>query len=566
MFVTRALASHLSLGKPGLALLALTTLGAGTASAQQPGAPGDGLSRFTVIVRGVRIGTENVDVSRTPTGVKITSVGQLAPPLDLVTSKFEMLYGIDGHPMRLTIEGQLRGLPLSLQTSFGVTTAITDLVQGANKGTVTHEVSPRTIVLPRNFFGAYEALTARLVNLKQGARVSVYQVPEGEVIASVDAVTNRRIVTPAGSFELKQYDLSVVTGGGTGRLQVWADANGRLARIVLPAAYLVVMRDDLSSVMAREESIRNPGDEDVFIGASGFNLGATVTKPAGAAERMPAAVLIGGPGSQDRDELTYGIPKFGQIAGEMAAAGYFVVRYDKRGVGQSGGRPEHAGLVEYAADVTAIVTWLRKRRDIDPDRIVLIGYEEGAAVALTAAGKDSKISGVVLVAAAGTTGREFTLEQQRLSLIRLKEPDANRQTKAALQHRIIEAVLTGKGWEAIPEDLRYQADTPWFKSWLLFDPTLAINKLKQPILVLHGAIDRETPAAHANRLETAGLARKNVAAARTRKAVIPGVNHLLAAAETGEIDEYDLLPAKTVAAPVGAALVEWLKAHAGFPK
>ena len=84
-------------------------------------------------------------VSRTATGVKITSVGQLAPPLDLVTSKFEMLYGIDGHPMRLTIEGQLRGLPLSLQTSFGVTTAITDLVQGASKGTVTHEVSPRTI-------------------------------------------------------------------------------------------------------------------------------------------------------------------------------------------------------------------------------------------------------------------------------------------------------------------------------------------------------------------------------------------------------------------------------------
>jgi pimeloyl-ACP methyl ester carboxylesterase len=549
-----------------VALLGLITLGAGAASAQQPGAPGDGLSRFTVIVRGVRIGTESVDVTRTATGVKITSVGQLAPPLDLVTSKFEMLYGIDGHPMRLTIEGQLRGLPLSLQTSFGVTTAITDLVQGANKGTVTHEVSPRTIVLPRNFFGAYEALTARLVNLAQGARVTVYQVPEGEVIASIDSITNRRIVTPAGSFELKQYDLSVVTGGGTGRLQVWADANGRLARIVLPAAYLVVMRDDLSSVMAREESIRNPGDEDVFIGAAGFNLAATVTKPAGATGRMPAVVLIGGPGSQDRDELTYGIPKFGLLAGEAATAGFFVVRYDKRGVGQSGGRPEHAGLAEYAADVTAIVAWLRKRKDIDPDRIVLLGYEEGAAVALMAAGKDSKISGVALVAAAGTTGREFTLEQQRLSLLRLKEPDANRQTKTALQHRIIEAVLTGKGWETIPEDLRYQADTPWFKSWLLFDPAVAINKLKQPILIIHGAIDRETPAAHANRLETAGQARNGVATARTRKAVIPGVNHLLATAETGEIDEYDLLPAKTVAPPVGAAFVEWLKAHAGFPK
>jgi hypothetical protein len=348
-------------------------------------------------------------------------------------------------------------------------------------------------------------------------------------------------------------------------VQVWADTNGRLARIVMPAAYLVVMRDDLSSVMAREESIRNPGDEDVFIGAAGFNLGATVTRPA-ATTRAPAVILIGGPGSQDRDELTYGIPKFGLIAGELAKAGYFAVRYDKRGVGQSGGRPEHAGMAEYAADVTAIVTWLRKRKDIDPDRIVLLGYAEGAAVALTAAGKDGRISGVALVAAAGTTGREFTLEQQRLTLIRLKEPDANRQTKTALQHRIIEAVLTGKGWDMIPEDLRYQADTPWFKSWLLFDPTAAINKLKQPLLVLHGTLDRETPVAHADRLEAAGQARRNVAAARTRKAVLAGVNHLLATAETGEVDEYDLLPAKTIAPALSAALVEWLKAHAGFPK
>jgi pimeloyl-ACP methyl ester carboxylesterase len=568
MSVTRAPASHLSPGKWAVVLLALTTLGAGATPAQtaQAGAPGDGLSRFTVIIRGVRIGTESVDVSRTLNGIKISSVGQLAPPVDLVTSKFEMLYGVDGHPQKLTIEGQLRGLPLTLNTSFGVTTAISDLVQGAQKGTVTHEVSPRAIVLPRNFFGAYEALAARLVTLAEGARIAVYAVPEGEIIASIDGITNRRIVTPEGSFELKQYDLSVVTGSGTGRVQVWADANGRLARIVLPAASLVVMRDDLSSVMAREESIRNAGDEDVFIGAAGFNLGATVTKPSGAPGRTPAVVLVGGPGSQDRDELSYGVPKFGLIAGELAAAGHFVVRYDKRGVGQSGGRPEHAGLAEYAADVTAIVTWLRKRKDIDPDRIVLLGYAEGAAVALTAAGRDSKISGVALVAAAGSTGREITLEQQRLSLIRLKEPEASRQAKTGMQIRIIEAVLTGKGWEAIPEDLRHQADTPWFKSWLLFDPAAAINKLKQPILIVHGALDREIPAAHADRLEAAGQARRNVAAARTRKVVIPGVNHLLTAAETGEVEEYDLLGARTLAPPVGAAIVEWLKAHAGFPR
>ena len=514
----------------------------------------------------MRIGTESVDVARTPNGIRISSVGHLAPPIDLVTTRFEMLYGADGHPQRLTVEGQLRGIPLTLSTSFGVTTAISDVVQGGQKGTVTHEVSPRTIVLPRNFFGSYEALASRLVTLAAGGRVSVYAVPDGEVTAVIDAVTNRRIVTPAASFELKQYDLSVVTAGGTARVQVWADANGRLARVVLPAASVVVMRDDLSSVMAREEAIRNPGDEDVFIGAAGFNLAATVTKPAGPAARMPAVVLIGGPGSQDRAEALYGIPKFGLLAGELAKAGFFVVRYDKRGVGQSGGRPEHAGIVEYAADVTSIVAWLRKRKDINPDQIVLAGYTEGGAVALTAAGRDSKISGVALIAAPGSTGREVTLEQQRLSLIRLKEPEAARQAKIGMQNRIIEAVLTGKGWETIPEDLRYQADTPWFKSWLLFDPAAAIGKLKQPIVIVHGALDREIPPAHADKLETAGQARRNVSSERTRKAVVPGVNHLLTAAETGEIEEYDLLGAKTLSPQAISALVDWLKAHAGLPK
>ena len=373
----------------------------------------------------------------------------------------------------------------------------------------------------------------------------------------VDSVTNRRIVTPAGSFELKQFDLSVVSASGAGRVQVWADANGRLARIVMPASSLIVMR---------EETIRNPGDEDFFIGASGFNLASTVTRPPGVTGRAPAVVLVGGPGSQDRDELTYGVPKFGQVAGALSEAGYFVVRYDKRGVGQSGGRQEHAGVVEYAADVTSIVAWLRKRKDIDPDRIVLVGYAEGAAAALTAASRDNKIGGVALVAAAGSTGREITLEQQRLQLIRLKEPEAARQGKIGLQNRVIDAVLTGKGWEMIPEDLRHQADTPWFKSWLLFDPAATINKLKQPILIVHGAVDREIPPAHAERLETAGQARKNVAAARTRKVVAPGVNHLLIPADTGEIDEYDTLPTKTISPLVITALIDWLKAHPTFPK
>jgi pimeloyl-ACP methyl ester carboxylesterase len=243
-----------------------------------------------------------------------------------------------------------------------------------------------------------------------------------------------------------------------------------------------------------------------------------------------------------------------------------VVRYDKRGIGQSGGRQEHAGVVEYGQDVASIVAWLRKRRDIDGSRISLIGYGEGGAMALSAAVKDNKISGVALIAAPGTAGREFTLEQQRLSLRRSKEPESGHAAKIAMQQRIIDAVLTGRGWETLPEDVRYQADTAWFKSWLAFDPAVAVNKLKQPILIVHGALDREIPAAHADRLETMGRARRGVSAERTRKVVVPGLNHLLVTSTTGEVDEYEALPERTVSPLVTAAIVDWLKALPTLPK
>jgi hypothetical protein len=40
---------------------------------------------------------------------------------------------------------------------------------------------------------------------------------------------------------------------------------------------------------------------------------------------------------------------------------------------------------------------------------------------------------------------------------------------------------------------------------------------------------------------------------------VPGVNHLLALAVTGEVDEYGTLPDKHISPAVSTAVVEWLK-------
>ena len=72
-----------------------------------------------------------------------------------------------------------------------------------------------------------------------------------------------------------------MTPRGAFPIEVWTDDRQRLARLVMPMSSVVVIRDDLTSVMTREDHGQNPGDEAVFISANGFTIGATITKAAG---------------------------------------------------------------------------------------------------------------------------------------------------------------------------------------------------------------------------------------------------------------------------------------------
>ena len=151
-----------------------------------------------VLVRGVRIGTETVDVAKTDTGWLISATGSLRAPFDLVTTKFEMSYGNDWQPRQLSIEGLLAGQLLMLNTTFGVTTATSEVMQGGQRGTVSKQVSPRAVVLPSSFFGAYEALAERLGPAPVGTRLPVFLAPDGEISAVVTRITPRRIIIPSG--------------------------------------------------------------------------------------------------------------------------------------------------------------------------------------------------------------------------------------------------------------------------------------------------------------------------------------------------------------------------------
>ena len=163
----------------------------------------------------------------------------------------------------------------------------------------------------------------------------------------------------------------------------------------------------------------------------------------------------------------------------------------------------------------------------------------------------------ILIAAPGAKGSDITIEQQESALAQLQDTAAYKQAKIDLQRRVIQATISGEGWDAIPPDVRKQADTPWFRSWLLFDPAQPMDKIDAPILILHGALDSQMRPENANRLEALATARDDAEPQDTSKIIVPDVNHLLIPARTGAVDEYETLD-KTLSPALADAITTWL--------
>ena len=142
------------------------------------------------------------------------------------------------------------------------------------------------------------------------------------------------------------YNISFLHAEGPVAAEVWIDARHRLLRVSIPHVAVELVRDDIASVGTRVRALTHAGDETVSVRSEGFGLAATVTTPVERpqpADGWPAVLLVSGPGAPDRDGTFSDVPVFGQLAAALADAGFLVARYDRRGTGQSGGRPESAG-------------------------------------------------------------------------------------------------------------------------------------------------------------------------------------------------------------------------------
>lgn len=294
-------------------------------------------------------------------------------------------------------------------------------------------------------------------------------------------------------------------------------------------------------------------------------LAGTLTLPEGPGPH-PAALLITGSGAQDRDETLLGHKPFLVLADHLTRQGIAVLRLDDRGVGGSSGVLLQSNGAALARDVAAGVAFLRAHDRVDPDRVGLVGHSEGGILGPRVAAEDPRIAFVVMMAGTGVPGHAV-LREQSVAILRAKgAPAATVELMRHQQAKALQVLLD----EPDPEKARPRLEeilgagpqaeqmlTPWFRSFVEHDPAPALRKLRCPVLVLNGELDRQV-------LPDQNLPAIEQALARNRKRVtvhrLPGLNHLFQTAKTGSPEEYALIE-QTMAPQVLTIIGEWIVAQ-----
>ncbi|MCZ8206023.1 alpha/beta fold hydrolase [Gemmatimonas sp.] len=276
----------------------------------------------------------------------------------------------------------------------------------------------------------------------------------------------------------------------------------------------------------------------------GYTLAGTLTKPNVARGSVPVLVTISGSGPQDRDSRLPGIrdyAPFRDIADTLGRRGIAVLRYDDRGVGESGGRAsrDSATSEDFADDVLSVVQYLRSRPDVDGTRIVLAGHSEGGLIAPLAAVKDARIRAIALLAGPAITGRKVLEYQNENGIRAAPVTEAQRDSL----RRTVPAALDS-----------LQRTNRWMRYFMTTDPLVTARRVTQPVLVLQGDTDMQVTPEQAETLAAALRGAGNRAVTLRR---FPATNHLFLTDSSGSPTGYAALTDTKVRAEVLGALVEW---------
>jgi hypothetical protein len=178
--------------------------------------------------------------------------------------------------------------------------------------------------------------------------------------------------------------------------------------------------------------------EELCFESQGVSLCGTLTLPA-ASERFPGVVLVQGSGPHARDELVFGHPIFLVLADYLTRRGIAVLRYDKRGIGMSGGLYTESTVQDFADDALAALRFLKTKAQISQTGIV--GHSEGGHVAMMVAAHSTDVDFIVSMAGMAVSGLDIHLSQLGLHLRNTKISEEIVGRELALARERIEILL-----------------------------------------------------------------------------------------------------------------------------
>jgi len=312
---------------------------------------------------------------------------------------------------------------------------------------------------------------------------------------------------------------------------------------------------------------------------AGITLAGTFTCPE-KGKNFPAVVLVSGSGPQNRNEEVFGHRPFLVLSDFLTRNGIAVLRYDDRGVGESGGNYATAGLNDFASDAKAAVNYLKTRKEINPKKLGIIGHSVGGTIAfMLASEKNNNIAFIISMAGMAIPG-DSLLRMQRYTLSKAMgisdEDIAKSQAFMDIVTNLVNKYpenfisqnmekLTAealpdslKGNEAVKEAFQEavrQLMAPEMKSTLNCNPTEALSKIKCPVFAIGGAKDLQVPAdINLNRIKS--LVKGPVSTLK-----MSDINHLFQHSTTGLPAEYSTIE-ETISPNVLSAIDEWIKKYA----
>lgn len=308
-------------------------------------------------------------------------------------------------------------------------------------------------------------------------------------------------------------------------------------------------------------------EREVRIPSGNVMLAGMLTTPNGIA-RAPALLMIPGSGAVDRNGNGDGLKTdlYRQLAQQLAQMGYVTLRYDKRGIGASvlpKGEQDNISLTQAAQDAVSALHFLRQQAEVDPQRVGVLGYEDGALIGMALAGElPTPPKVLVCLAPPGRTPAIILRENLQQRWRREGIPTDKIQQRLGDFDAALAALYYRLPLPPLHEDVApyfMMPDRPYLQEFYFENPVARLKAVKVPVLLLYGALDtRVSPKQDGELLYQQA---RNAGNSRVVLKVLPSTAHAFKVAPTGDTQEILTNPQVPLAPGLVDALKEWLSAN-----